>query len=327
MTLQIAARLLASTLVGACMLIVASLTLDWRAHSQPADTSLSAGEVQRLKAARAAILTLPEIKAATAKYNEARKAFQEDRRKFPAEQSKDAALAFRQATAEFERAKQEALLASDPTIKPLLDKEAAASHSSRAAPLRPVRDIPGLPRVLIIGDSISIGYTLKVRQLLEGKANVHRIPINGGATEIGLANMAKWLGNEKWDVIHFNFGLHDAMQMSPTEFRTSRHEYAENLRLIVAQLKATGAKLIFATTTPVPDNGFISPTYIFDNITDRNEAAVNVMKENSVAIDDLYTVAERARIGQPKNIHFRPEGYDVLAEAVAASIESQLPRR
>lgn len=43
----------------------------------------------------------------------------------------------------------------------------------------PITDTPGLPRVLLIGDSISMGYTLPVRDLLKGRANVHRIPENG----------------------------------------------------------------------------------------------------------------------------------------------------
>ena len=72
-----------------------------------------------------------------------------------------------------------------------------------------IEDEPGLPRVLIIGDSISIGYTLDVRALLKGKANVHRIPTNGGPTTNGLKNIQAWLGDGKWDVIHFNWGLHD----------------------------------------------------------------------------------------------------------------------
>ena len=37
-----------------------------------------------------------------------------------------------------------------------------------------VEDVPGLPRVLLIGDSISMQYTFPVRELLEGKANLHR---------------------------------------------------------------------------------------------------------------------------------------------------------
>ncbi len=68
-----------------------------------------------------------------------------------------------------------------------------------------VEDDPRLPRVLLIGDSISIGYTVPVRKLLAGKANVHRIPTNGGPTTRGLEQIDKWLGKKPWDVIHFNW--------------------------------------------------------------------------------------------------------------------------
>ena len=69
----------------------------------------------------------------------------------------------------------------------------------------PVVEVPGLPRVLLIGDSISEGYTLPVRKLLQGRANVQRIPQNGGPTKLGLANLDQWLGPGRWDVIHFNW--------------------------------------------------------------------------------------------------------------------------
>src|SRR5260221_7460827 len=75
--------------------------------------------------------------------------------------------------------------------------------------LAEITDTAGLPRVLLIGDSISMGYTLPVRELLQGKANVHRIPENGSSTPVGVAKLKAWLGDGKWDVIHFNWGLHD----------------------------------------------------------------------------------------------------------------------
>jgi hypothetical protein len=75
--------------------------------------------------------------------------------------------------------------------------------------LRLVQDIPGLPRVLLIGDSNSQGYTLPVREMLKGLANVHRPPVNCGDTGRGLRLLDVWLGTEPWHVIHFNFGLHD----------------------------------------------------------------------------------------------------------------------
>ena len=78
----------------------------------------------------------------------------------------------------------------------------------------PVEDVAGLPRVLIIGDSISIGYHVPLREALKGKANVHRPATNCGPTTRGVEQIEQWLGSDnsekgKWDVIHFNFGLHD----------------------------------------------------------------------------------------------------------------------
>ena len=61
--------------------------------------------------------------------------------------------------------------------------------------LAPIEDAPGLPRVLLIGDSISMGYTQPVRDLLKEKANVHRIPANGGPTVNGVKKIDAWLGN------------------------------------------------------------------------------------------------------------------------------------
>jgi acyl-CoA thioesterase-1 len=59
--------------------------------------------------------------------------------------------------------------------------------------LSAIEDVPGLPRVLLIGDSISIGYTIPTRKLLQGKANVHRIPVNGGPTTRGLEQIENWV--------------------------------------------------------------------------------------------------------------------------------------
>jgi lysophospholipase L1-like esterase len=298
------------------------------------DAPAPTADAQRLEAARAAALADPAVKPAQERYNAARKAYQADRAKFPSDRNKEVAVEYRKITKEFDEAVRKAMIEKDPTIAPLLDRRmnegetVADSDVPKNPAVAPIQDVPGLPRVLLIGDSISIGYTLQVRELLKGKANVHRIPINGGATEVGLEKMKDWLGDGKWDVIHFNFGLHDAKHASATEFRASREEYANNLRQLVAQMKATGAKLVFATTTPVPKDGKLSPTRVFDSIPARNEVAVKVMAENGVAIDDLYAVVlpVRAEVGRENDVHFQPAGYDLLAKAVAASVEAQLPR-
>ncbi|MEZ5434152.1 MAG: SGNH/GDSL hydrolase family protein [Verrucomicrobiales bacterium] len=190
----------------------------------------------------------------------------------------------------------------------------------------PVEDIAGLPRVLLIGDSISMGYTLRVRELLRGKANVHRPPTNCSATSTGLQYLKAWLGNGPWEVIHFNFGLHD-LKLPPEGIRHAPPEtYEKNLRDLVRQLQATGAKLIWASTTPVPNGGVLAPNRRFGSVDQYNAIAEKVMRENGVAIDDLHaaitpTVAE---MQQPNDVHFKPEGSARLASQVAASILSAL---
>jgi hypothetical protein len=198
--------------------------------------------------------------------------------------------------------------------------------------MAPLEDVPGLPRVLLLGDSISIGYTVPVRELLKGKANVHRPSENCGWTALGLRQLAKWLGEKKWDVIHFNFGLHDlkyadekgtilpvekGKQLAPPD------EYEKNLTAIVARLKQTGAKLIWCSTTPVPDG---TTGRVKDAEMEYNRVAEKIMKENGIAIDDLHALAKarQAELQLPKNVHFSAEGSKELAKQVVASIEAQL---
>jgi acyl-CoA thioesterase-1 len=192
----------------------------------------------------------------------------------------------------------------------------------------PVAEQPGLPRVLIIGDSISVGYTLPVRKLLASEANVQRIPMNGGTSGNGVFQMEAWLGKQKWDVIHFNFGLHDLKRMSDGEPQVPLALYERYLRLFVARLKLTGAKLIFATTTPVPD-GPVSPPRKPEDVAAYNAAALRVMNESGIAIDDLYAFAlpRLKEIQRPVNVHFTDAGSEALARQVAASIRKALGPR
>ncbi|MHB8901705.1 MAG: SGNH/GDSL hydrolase family protein, partial [Thermoguttaceae bacterium] len=162
--------------------------------------------------------------------------------------------------------------AAEPAAKP---PAAAAVEES----LRPVDDVTGLPRVLLIGDSISMGYTAPVRKLLQGKANVHRPADNCSGTRYGLQKLDQWLAAGKWDVIHFNFGLHDA-KLPPEGVRySSPEDYERNLRDLVQRLRATGARLIWATTTPVPNGGYLAPNRRFGSIAQYNAIARKVMDD------------------------------------------------
>jgi len=189
-----------------------------------------------------------------------------------------------------------------------------------------VTEDPALPRVLLIGDSISISYTVGTRTLLKGKANVLRIPGNGMDSHNGVTHIPGWLGKGKWDVIHVNFGLWDSKNHGgkPTADPAT---YEKNLHTIIGLLKATGAKIIWATTTPVP--AVLHPaTRIFNPpIPAYNDVALKVAKEEGIAVDDLYNVIlpVQAKYQNAFDVHYNAEGAGILAAAVAKSIEAELP--
>ena len=199
----------------------------------------------------------------------------------------------------------------------------------------PVTDDPALPRVLILGDSISIGYTLAVRELLHDKANVHRAPENCGPTPRGLERLADWLGDYQWDVIHFNFGLHDLKYMTPDgnlapveegKVQVPLDSYRENMTELVERLLKTNAQLVWCSTTPVPDG---AKGRIRGDEIKYNKVAREVMDEvggRKILINDLYAFAypKLAEIQQRANVHFSAEGSKVLATEVARKIEEAI---
>lgn len=202
-------------------------------------------------------------------------------------------------------------------------KKAAAKKANPS--LEKISDVPGLPRVLLIGDSISMGYTLPVRKLFDGKANVHRIPVNGGPTTNGIANLKKWLGDSNWDVIHFNWGLHD-MKLIDGKHQVPIEEYEKNLRELVLQLQATNAKLIWCSTTPVPTGAAARNV---EDASKYNAVAKKIMGDMNVPMNDLYEFAlpQLEKIQLKENVHFSPAGSDVLAQQVVKSIEPHLPKK
>lgn len=226
-----------------------------------------------------------------------------------------------------------ALAADAPTPAP---KKAPkrAPHPSLAK----VEDVAGLPRVLLIGDSISMGYTLDVREMLKGKANVHRIPTNGGPTTNGLKNIKAWLGDSKWDVIHFNWGLHDLKYIAEdpskradpkapgSHLQVPLADYEKNLAELVKLMQATGAKLIWCNTTPVPAG---SDGRVEGDEKKYNEAAARVMTAAGIPTDDLCTHANAKLkdVQLPANVHYSPSGYHYLAEKVASVIAENLPKK
>ncbi|MGY8768383.1 MAG: SGNH/GDSL hydrolase family protein [Pirellulales bacterium] len=196
-------------------------------------------------------------------------------------------------------------------------------------------DKESLPKVLMIGDSISIGYQKPLVALMKDQAVVTHNPGNAAHSANGLANIDKWLGDTKWDVIHFNHGLHDLKYVDKTgKNSTSKEtghiqipiaEYEKNMNAIVVRLKKTGAKLIFATTTPYPDIPG-GPLREAKQAAIYNKAALKVMKKHDVAINNLhdFVLPQLEKLQRPMNVHFSAEGSAALAKEVAKHIQKAL---
>jgi hypothetical protein len=203
-----------------------------------------------------------------------------------------------------------------------------AASLSAAEKTNPEQGKP-LPRVLLIGDSICGGYEKGVKKLLAGKAEVVKQEGNAEHTGTGLKKLDAWLGDGKWDVIHFNWGLWDVAHRNPKSknfghldkvdgtLTTPLPDYEKNLRALVARLKKTGATLIWASTTPVPEG---EPGRIKGDEVKYNAVAAKIMAENGIAIDDLH--AEVLRQGRPKinNVHDTGDLSRKVADSVLAAL-------
>lgn len=197
------------------------------------------------------------------------------------------------------------------------------------------------PKVLILGDSISLGYTPVLMGMMYKQVDISRPEnknggwINCEGTKRGAQMIDEWLSADDFDVIHFNFGLHDLKHVHPETGRNSNNpkhpqqsdleQYEKNLRVIVAKLKATNAKLIFATTTPYPDKPG-GPLRRADQPAKYNKVAVEIMKENNIRVNDLHglVLPNMDKMLLPNNVHFRPNANVTMAEQVATEIESAL---
>tara|TARA_B100001123_G_scaffold403134_1_gene491331 strand:+ start:238 stop:891 length:654 start_codon:yes stop_codon:yes gene_type:complete len=193
-----------------------------------------------------------------------------------------------------------------------------------------------LPKALLIGDSISIGYTPHVVAALKGKVDVKHHRGNAQHTGTGLKMLDRWIGETQWDVIHFNWGLWDLCYRHPQSKAQGRRDkergtltmslaqYEKNLEQLAARLKKTKAKLIWAHTTTVPKGEAGRKLGDDDKY---NEAAARVMKKYGIEINDLNALTDSfppELFVKPGDVHFKTEGSKKLGQAVARKITEAL---
>ena len=193
-------------------------------------------------------------------------------------------------------------------------------------------------RVLILGDSISMGYTPVVKRLLKDDFVVVRPRENCAGTTKGVANVDRWLQLEGggFDLIWFNFGLHDLKRVKPDgknsndpadRRQAEPADYERQLREITKKLQATGARLVFATTTPVPEGG-VRPHRDVQDPERYNAIAREIMQAHGAEVVDLYAfaLARQAQIQPRVDVHFTKQGSRLLGEHVAAKVRAALAK-
>lgn len=207
-------------------------------------------------------------------------------------------------------------------------------------------DDPALPRVLVIGDSISMNYDDAARKALAGVANYHRIEGNGGPSDRGAACMDLWLGDYgcdgmHWDLIQFNHGLHDLKQAVDEEtgafgaYQVEPERYQGYLEQEIAIMGRTGARLMWCTTTPVPNDrigrwaeGAMGRRKDEDRVF--NRAALEVMARHpDIAVNDLNRVIRQSpvfdRWRRGNDVHFWDSvEQEAVGRAVAEAVRRAL---
>lgn len=190
-------------------------------------------------------------------------------------------------------------------------------------------------RVLLIGDSISLGYRNLVKYNLRDWAKVV-FPKEQGKYAADVYRMLfdwnKFLGvDNDIDVVYWNAGLWDVVRVHGEEPQTSQDVYKEYLSRIYFRLKALypNAKIIFGATTPVVEERYTKDFYRYNSdIKEYNKAAYEILYDKVDLYDDLYCIMEN--IGKDNYIdatHFGSKGNHKLALHICAIIESFFERR
>lgn len=183
-------------------------------------------------------------------------------------------------------------------------------------------DKTDLPRVLLVGDSITRGYFGDVEKHLAGKAYCARLTTSKCVSDPTFNDdLLLMLKQYKFSVIHFNNGLHG--------WGYTEDQYRDGLVKTVVAVKehAGDATLIWATTTPMREKSdldtFAEQT---DRVKVRNKLASEIMTKQQITTDDLFElVKEHADWTSADGVHFNGQGNEALAKQVATSVAACLP--
>ena len=177
--------------------------------------------------------------------------------------------------------------------------------------------------LVLIGDSIRMGYQATVRERL-ASVDIWSPEANGGDSANVLAHLDEWVAAHSPQVVHLNCGLHDIKKpFDSGRAQVGLDEYRRHLREIFDRILSTGARLVWASTTPV-DEDLHHRNKGFDRFTADvdayNSVALDLATAEDVPVNDLHAViesADRTHLLQEDGVHVSEEGSRLLGDAVA----------
>ncbi len=191
-----------------------------------------------------------------------------------------------------------------------------------------------MKRVLLLGDSIRMGYDSFVKELLDGEFEVFYDDNDNGR----FAAYTLWQANQffknvgHFDVVHWNNGYWD-MHIEPPMTTPIHpvHEYVHFLGRTLDEIRRNGAVPIFATSAPilpeedaatVMQEGINRTFYKNEWVLEYNKAAVDFMRSEGVAVNDLYSLCLESPTfyKTPDLLHLTEAGYRRCAEQTANAI-------
>ncbi|MBI4976581.1 MAG: hypothetical protein HZC28_03820 [Spirochaetes bacterium] len=209
---------------------------------------------------------------------------------------------------------------------------ASTAANRTDAPAAPVN--PNLKTVVLIGDSIRMGYQSYVKSALEGKVNIAAPAENCRHSGVIVENIKKWILDVKPDLVHINVGLHDLIvNKFSGAFQIPVETYAANLDIIFKTLRENNIKVIWSTTTPVIDALYAKnnsgQTFIRHDadVMTYNEAAREVMQRYNIPVLDLYAFVKTQEVDgfyHKDGLHYTGNGSRVLGDQVSKYILDNL---
>ena len=188
-----------------------------------------------------------------------------------------------------------------------------------------------MKKILLLGDSIRLSYQSSVSEKLKDIAKVVGPAENCQFSQYTLESLPLWIDKfGKPNIVHWNNGLHDVgHNPNRIPIQIPLLEYAANLESILALLMQTGAKIIWATITPVhPNRSIKEDEWSWKNceIDLYNEAALAVMKKYDLPVNDLSNIVKEdySQYLCEDLLHLSQEGIEKCSEAVAHMIKKSI---